>query len=173
MVPPNAVEVYLSLGSNLGDRLGFLKRGIDLISEVPELKIQKVSSVYETEPVGYAAQPDFLNLAVSILTTIDPRKLLQTLKEIEMKIGRIHRQRWHEREIDIDIIFYGDELVNSDELVIPHPRMHLRKFVLQPLNEIASNFVHPSRQKTVSQLLSDCPDNSQINRLKQFVAPLT
>ncbi len=167
------VEAYLSLGSNLGDRLGFLKRAISLISELPGAKVRSVSAIYETEPVGYVDQPEFLNLIVCILTSTEPLDFLRMMKEIEMKIGRVHRDRWHEREIDIDIIFYGDKILDSKDLIIPHPRMHLRKFVLQPLNEIAPNFVHPVNEKEVNQLLADCLDNSRVNRVEQFFVPLT
>jgi 2-amino-4-hydroxy-6-hydroxymethyldihydropteridine diphosphokinase len=173
MIPSGKVEAYLSLGSNLGGRLGFLKRGISLISELPGVKMQEVSGVYETEPVGYIEQPEFLNLVVCILTSAEPHDLLRMLKEVEIKVGRVHRDKWHEREIDIDIIFYGDKVLNSKDLIIPHPRMHLRKFVLQPLNEIASNCVHPVKQKEVVQLLTDCLDNSRVIRTEQFLVPLT
>jgi len=164
MIPSNEIEVYLSLGSNLGDRVGFLKQGIDLISEIPKTKIQKISKVYEAEPVDYRNQPEFLNLVLSISTSAGPHEFLEILKEIEKKVGRKHREKWHEREIDIDIIFYGDKVISSKELVIPHPRMHLRKFVLSPLNEVAPNFVHPLEGKTVSQLLAECPDTSRVNQ---------
>lgn len=172
MIQPQNVELYLSLGSNLGDRLEFLKQGISLISEVSDLKIQNVSSIYETEPVGYLDQAEFLNLAICVLTSIDPHNLLRMLKEIETSVGRVHRERWHEREIDIDIIFYGDWILNSKEIIIPHPRMHLRKFVLEPLNEIAPNFLHPVKQKKVYQLLAECLDNSRVNRTDQLLVPL-
>ncbi|MGO9482755.1 MAG: 2-amino-4-hydroxy-6-hydroxymethyldihydropteridine diphosphokinase [Candidatus Kryptoniota bacterium] len=172
-ISSSEVEVYLSLGSNLGDRLGFLRRGIDSISKFPDVKARRISDVYETEPVGYVHQPEFLNLAACFSTFEQPKEFLKLLKEIEIKIGRVHRERWHEREIDIDVIFFGDRIINSKDLIIPHPRMHLRKFVLQPLNEIAPNFVHPLKQKEVNQLLTECPDTSRVRRVKEFRAPLS
>jgi len=173
MIQSNGVETYLSLGSNLGERLAYLKQGIDLISQLPIVEIQKISCVYESEPVGYFDQPQFLNLAACILTSADPYELLRMLKGMERKVGRIHRERWHERELDIDIIFCGDKIIDSDELVIPHPQMHLRRFVLLPLNEIATDFVHPSQKKTVKQLLAECPDDSRVEPIEQTVGPLT
>jgi 2-amino-4-hydroxy-6-hydroxymethyldihydropteridine diphosphokinase len=166
-------ESFLSLGSNLGDRLGYLMQAIDSISGIPGVNIRKVSSVYETEPVGVSEQPDFLNIAAAIKTEMEPLELLRNLKEIEKTIGRIHRERWREREIDIDIIFYGDRRISSVELTIPHASAHLRRFVLEPLAEIASNFRHPVTHQTVAQLLEACSDRSAVRRLHELARPVS
>jgi len=167
-IPLGEIESYLSLGSNLGDRLGYLKEGLDLVLTLPDTNLLKISAVYETEPVDFADQPRFLNLAACIHTKLEPHELLHLLKDLERKIGRVHRDRWSAREIDIDIIFYGDYKIDSDDLIIPHPRAHLRKFVLQPLSEIAPEFRHPVAHKTVEQLLKECVDNSSVTRLEEL-----
>jgi 2-amino-4-hydroxy-6-hydroxymethyldihydropteridine diphosphokinase len=164
------IEVYLSLGSNLGDRYLFLERGITLITTLEDVTVCRLSDIYETEAVDYVDQPKFLNIAASVMTSIRPQKFLQMLKEIEIKVGRINRGKWREREIDIDLIFYGDFVINSEAITIPHPRMHLRRFVLEPLNEIAPKFLHPTMRKTVHQLLLDCPDGSEVSRVGRMKA---
>lgn len=156
-------------GSNLGDRYGFLKKGLEMVSHSRELEILTTSGIYETEPVEIADQPAYLNAAVRISTLFAPMDLLTKLKTIETSVGRIPRGRWLEREIDIDIIFYGDEKIESEELTIPHPRAHLRRFVLRPLSEIASNFVHPIFHKTVGQLLHECKDTSAVIRTNKLL----
>jgi len=160
-------ESFLMFGSNLGDRYGFLKKGFDLVSHLPEVKLISASRIYETEPVEIIDQPLFLNIAARISTSLTPLELLAKLKEIETAVGRMARERWREREIDIDIIFYGDEKFETKELTIPHPRAHLRRFVLQPLNEIATDYVHPVLHKTVNQLLNECEDASATTRINE------
>ena len=164
----NGAESYLSLGSNLGDRMAYLNRSVDLISGLTGVSIESVSGIYETDPVGVTDQPLFLNLALAVMTTLEPLELFGGLKEIEKKIGRIHRDRWREREIDIDMIFYADKSLTSEILTIPHERAHLRRFVLQPLCDIAPDFEHPVFHKTVAQLLSVCPDNSGVRRFQEL-----
>ena len=164
-----SVEAFLSLGSNLGDREGFLKRAIGFVSRLPGTMVEKVSGIYETEPVEVVDQPLFLNVAACILTSSKPVDLLRSLKEIEKTTGRVPRERWHEREIDIDIIFYGEEAMDTGELTVPHPKAHLRRFVLEPLNEIAPAYLHPVFHKTVGQLLKECADISAVNRLSDRI----
>ncbi len=152
--------IVLSIGSNLGNRLENIRSAINLLLSRKVLDRVKCASIYETEPVGFIYQPWFLNTAVSGYTKLSPEELLQECKKIEKDLGRKTRQRWHVREIDIDIIFYENTIFNSQDLAIPHPRMHERNFVLVPLSEILPNYIHPKVGKTVAELLSISPDSS-------------
>lgn len=147
-------NVFLSLGSNLGNREENILTAIKLINEINSTKVINRSKLYETEPVGYLEQPNFLNLALKIETSLNPTELLCSLKEIEKKIGRIEREKWHEREIDIDIIFFDDQIINLPNLHIPHKHSHMRQFVLEPIAEIDANFIHPIFHKTIKNLLN-------------------
>ena len=155
-------SVYLSLGSNLGDRVKNLKEAIKRMEESGKVSIKKISSVYETEPVGYENQPRFLNLVLQTQTSLDPHPLLEQLLSIEEQMGRKREGKWGPRNIDIDILFYDDLMVNSVELTIPHPRMHERRFILVPLAQIAPKLLHPFLKKNVTELLESCEDNSEV-----------
>jgi len=135
------VTAYLSLGSNLGDRLGRLREAIARLRELDGTSVERVSSVYESEPVGVTEQPRFLNLALQIKTTLEPLELLRAAKRIERELGRRPGPRWGPRPIDIDLLLYGDEAVETPELTLPHPEMMKRAFVLVPLGEIAPDLV--------------------------------
>ena len=145
----DTVTVYLSLGSNLGNRQENLDRALKLISE--RMRLGKVSSIYDTEPVGPISQPRFLNLACEVFTRLTPEGLLALFKGIEQKMGRYSRSG-EPRIIDIDIIFFGDKVVKTADLVIPHPQMHERSFVLVPLAEIAPDVIHPVLKKKIKEL---------------------
>ena len=134
---------YLGLGSNLGNRKANLDQAVELLKAHPGIQINKVSSYYETEPVGYTDQPDFLNAAVEIETELSPRELLNTVLDIENKMGRKRTIRWGPRVIDIDILLYGTGQIEEEGLQIPHPRMMERRFVIEPLSEIAPELKLP------------------------------
>lgn len=142
--------VYLALGSNLGDRLANLKQAIDSLT--PQMEVKAKSSVYETPPWGYEAQPNFLNQVVKAKTYLDPEPLLKHLKRLEVALGRQASFPNGPRLIDIDILFYDDLILNTSSLVIPHPRLHERGFVLLPLMELSPDLVHPLNKKRVREM---------------------
>ena len=156
------VEAYLGLGSNMGNREDNLQQAVKLLSE--RLRMGKVSSVYETEPVGDAGQPHYLNQVCQFYTTLPPAALLALLKGFELKLGRTGPSG-APRPIDIDILFYGDQMVKTPELVIPHPRLTERAFVLIPLVEIAPDMVHPVNHKTAKQLLAKLKDKHGVVKI--------
>ena len=143
--------VYLSLGSNLGDREGNLERAIELLQE-RGLLLRKRSSLYETEPWGRTDQPLFLNMALEIETALEPRALLSELQRVEVQAGRKKTYRWGPRTVDLDILLYNHIILNEEALKIPHPFMHEREYVLKPLDEIAPDAVHPVLQMSVHEL---------------------
>src|SRR3989304_3857251 len=156
--------VYLGLGSNMGDRLSFLSKAVKELGALPGLTVQRVSSVYETEPVGFKDQEDFLNLVVELQTSLEPGKLFERTKQIEKALGRHDSVRWRPREIDIDILLYDQLIVRRERLFIPHREMLNRKFVLVPLAEIAGSMIHPIEKMEVQMLLRRCKDSSRVTR---------
>ncbi|RZL46972.1 MAG: 2-amino-4-hydroxy-6-hydroxymethyldihydropteridine diphosphokinase [Pedobacter sp.] len=152
-------QAYLLLGSNLGERERYLDHAVKLIEKNIGRVISK-SAIYETEAWGKTDQPGFLNMAIGIETYLSPLKLLKSILEIEAELGRVRHEKWGARFIDIDIILYENEVVDKgQELQIPHPEMQNRKFVLQPLAEIAAEVVHPLIKKNVSEILATLSDS--------------
>ena len=154
---------YIGCGSNIGDRLSHIQKALHTLSETEGITLQKISSVYKTDPVGYEAQAQFLNGVAAIQTSLSPLALLHTVKHIETAIGRKHRIRWGPREIDLDILIYGDLCIQTENLVIPHPEMHLRGFVLVPLAEIAPDLIHPVFQETIQTLRNRLDDDKSVS----------
>ncbi|HEY5918403.1 MAG TPA: 2-amino-4-hydroxy-6-hydroxymethyldihydropteridine diphosphokinase [Chryseolinea sp.] len=155
--------VFLLLGTNLGNRISNLTQALQAIDQRVG-KVTKASSVYETSAWGKTDQPSFLNQAVEITTDLDPDAVLKKILTIEELLGRARTEKWGERTIDIDILFYGEEIYERPHLIIPHPQLANRRFTLIPLNEIASNFVHPLFKKTVAELLAACPDGLSVTK---------
>jgi len=158
--------LYLSLGSNIGDRLANLRAAIDALGPAG-IHVKKFSSVYETEPVDYLEQSWFYNCVVEAETTLDPLALLRSLQSIETLMGSKKEFPKGPRLIDLDILFYGPETIATPELEVPHPRLHLRRFVLVPLAEIAPALSHPSLHATAAELLAGVSDRSEV-RLTKF-----
>src|SRR4051812_10422133 len=140
----------IGLGSNLGDRKATLEAAIALLRESPGITVRAVSSFQETEPAGGpAGQRAFLNAAASLDTTLDPASLLRRLREIEERLGRVRTVRWGERTLDLDLLLFGDSIIDPPGLTVPHPRMAVRRFVLAPLAEVAPEAVDPLTRLTV------------------------
>ena len=162
MVPPQTI--YLSVGSNVGDRAKNLSEALGAL-EAAGVSVQKISSIYDTEPVDYLDQPWFLNCAVQAETQLDPQSLLRALRDIETRMGSKKLVPKGPRLIDMDILLYAQQTVDTPELQVPHPGMHLRRFVLVPLAEIAPTLRHPSWDATVQELLARTPDQSRVRPL--------
>lgn len=163
---PSKNRILLSLGTNLGNRESTLQNVVNVLKKSDFLSEVEVSKYYQTEPVGYTEQPDFLNIAFSANTNIDLFQLIYLLKSIEYLFGRKKRKKWHQREIDIDIILFGDTVLNSKQLTIPHKAMHLRRFVLLPALDISPEMLHPLFDKSIKQLLEECNDDAIVEIYK-------
>lgn len=158
-------QVYLSLGSNLGDRLNNLEFAFEEIKKLGEIK--RKSSIYECKSIGFESNDLFYNCCIEIKTLLNPFELLKELNLIEKKAGRIRLNdgKYHSRNLDIDILFFNDAVINQENLIIPHPRLIDRKFVLIPLFEIEPNFIHPTNKLTLTKILSNCKDNSVLEKI--------
>lgn len=158
-------RVFLGLGTNVGDRIGFLRAGVGRLRNIETLDIRRFSPIYETEPVGKKDQDPFLNVVVECFSDCDPRNLMPMLKEVERATGRRPRGRWEPRELDLDILYVGDLVITSPEVRVPHPEIPNRRFVLEPLCELAPLFNDPLRGTRLLDLLAVCPGNEQVTRI--------
>ena len=157
------IKLYILLGGNLGDKKKMFSDARVRLSELLG-KITVQSAVYETEPWGFESDDLFWNQVLEIATDLSPEEVLRLTQQTEHDLGRIRKaNQYDSRIIDIDILFYGDQIISQDKLFIPHPRIQERKFVLVPLNEIASDLVHPVFQKCIGQLLVDCTDKLKVS----------
>ena len=154
-------KVYLSVGSNLGERQQFLQAAVNLLHECREIRKVKVSNLIETAPYGYTDQPPFLNGAVELETLFTPQELLHVLNKIEAELGRERLIHWGPRTVDLDIIFYDDEIIADADLIIPHVDMQNRLFVLEPLNMLCPGKVHPVLHRTVAQLRQELLEKAE------------
>ncbi|MDG0795340.1 2-amino-4-hydroxy-6-hydroxymethyldihydropteridine diphosphokinase [Cohnella ginsengisoli] len=159
---------YVALGANLGDRERSLAEALRRLNETPGIRVERVSGVYETDPVGYTDQPNFLNMAAALLTSLPPLELLRALLALELEMGRVREFRWGPRVIDLDLLSYEDETFETDELTLPHPRMGERAFVLAPLRDVwASGEAFPWE----AQLGPDTLEREGIRRLASGLKP--
>ena len=155
-------KIYLGLGSDTGDRIKYISEAEIAIGDCIG-KITKFSSIYETEPWGFISEHKFLNRVLEVETLLDPASLMVRILQIEAGMGRSWSNSGYEsRIIDIDILLYGEEIINDASIVIPHPHLHERKFVLIPLNEVASDLVHPVFKKSIKVMLEECKDRSEV-----------
>ena len=151
---------YIALGSNLGDKAANLGQAVKLL-QAKGLQIKAVSSFFQTEPYGVTDQPEFINAAACVETSLPPEALLKLLLDTELEMGRVRLRHWGERNIDLDLLLYDDLIYHSDKLTLPHPDMQNRLFVLQPLAEIAAEKIHPVYKKSIQNLLKSLTDGDE------------
>lgn len=162
------VTAYLALGSNLGDRQVALAGARQALGSVPGIRLAAASPLYETEPVGGpAGQGPYLNAVLRVETDLAPRALLRRCLEVEACFGRRRRERWGARTLDVDLLLFGDEVRSEPDLELPHPRLHLRRFVLAPLRDLAPELVHPVLGRTVRELIDDLPSPGGVRRFAE------
>lgn len=160
------ITAYLGLGSNLGDREEHIRRACQELGAHPKISVERLSSLYETAPVGVTDQPDFLNAAVAVRTSLPPEELLAVLLATEAGLGRIRNARWGPRVIDIDLLVYGDETIDRPNLAVPHPRLRERAFALVPLAEIAPDLKPPGFHRAVAELAPTAADYGDVRRVE-------
>ena len=155
LLPGEKISVLLGLGSHLGDRRGVIDRAVHLLGEIDGVELKSLSSLIETEPVGGPPQGNYLNGAAELETVLEPLALLRCLQGVEAELGRVRKVLNGPRNIDLDILLYGDSVIEAGDLLVPHPRMCERTFVLGPLSEIAPERVHPVKGKSIEELFEE------------------
>ena len=162
---------YIGIGSNVGDKARQCERGISEILKLDRHRLLARSSLYKTQPIGYTKQDWFINLVIKVETEMDAPALLCSLKEIETRLGRVKTLRWGPRAIDLDILFFNDHQIQTDELTVPHPLIQDRRFVLVPLAEIDPHFTHPVLKETIQQLLERFKEDQEVERVPETRVP--
>jgi 2-amino-4-hydroxy-6-hydroxymethyldihydropteridine diphosphokinase len=162
------VTAYIGIGSNMGDRQGFCEEAVRLISRFPGTSLVTVSSLYETAPLERSDQDWFINCVAAVRTGLSARDLLRSCQEVEQFLGRKRSVRFGPRTIDLDLLFYDNRVIQESDLTIPHPRAQNRRFVLEPLAEIAPDLEHPVVHKTIAQILHGLQDRQEVRRLAPF-----
>jgi len=157
-------RVYVGIGSNLGDREVNIRQAVDQLAELPQTRLVRLSSLYDSDPVGGPEQPPFLNAVAMLETDLSPRQLLWNLNLIESRLGRVRAERWGPRTIDLDILFYGNLVVDEPDLTLPHPEIENRAFVLIPLNELDPFLPHPRTGRVVSEMLKRLKSHPAVRR---------
>lgn len=158
---------YISLGSNMGDRLSHLKDALDELHKDKRISIKKISSIYETDPVGYTNQGKFLNIVAKLETEYEAEQLLRKCLQVELQLGRERKIRWGPRTVDLDILLYNQDNIETDDLSVPHPRMHERAFVIIPLLEIEPNIELPAMKLPLQKVLEHIPDKEGVRLWKK------
>jgi 2-amino-4-hydroxy-6-hydroxymethyldihydropteridine diphosphokinase len=153
--------VYIGVGSNQGDKLANCRKAIEMVNCIPGSRVMAQSDFFQTEPVGVEGHDWYVNCAISVATQMRVHRLLRALLEIEAELKRERKKKWDPRTIDLDILLFGQEFIDNMELVVPHPRMHSRKFVLVPMCQLAPDLIHPLLGKTMRELLETLTDEGQ------------
>ncbi|WP_105106432.1 2-amino-4-hydroxy-6-hydroxymethyldihydropteridine diphosphokinase [Streptococcus suis] len=156
---------YLSIGGNMGDRLAYLKAALETVDRHPDCRLGLVSPIYETPAWGKTDQADFLNLACQVYTDLSAQDFLSVCQQIELDLDRVRIEKWGQRTIDLDIIFWDEEKIQEENLIVPHPYAHERAFVLLPLADIAADYRHPSFGQSVEELVRNLGDTSDIKKI--------
>jgi len=162
------IRVFVGLGSNLGEREFLIRKAVEALRDLPRATVVRVSSLYDSDPVGEVEQPAFLNAVVWLETEMSARELLWQMLLIEKRMGRVRSQRWGPRPIDLDLLFYGDESIDEPDLTVPHPEVPNRAFVLLPLQELDPEFVHPVTGESVKRMIQKLPPNPPVRKGGRF-----
>jgi 2-amino-4-hydroxy-6-hydroxymethyldihydropteridine diphosphokinase len=161
---------YVGVGSNLGDKALNCRRAIDRMNQLPTCHVQALSGLFRTEPQGVTDQDEFINCVIQLTTTLSPFQLLEALLIIEHTMGRRRKKRWDARIIDLDILLFGQQIIRSHDLIIPHPLLHKRRFVLRPLAQLAPDLVHPVLNVPIRELLSKVPKTHSVEPLQGWAS---